>query len=83
MTTLDREVLIDTFQRVQLKPVKTGGVGRHDVPGLRGYRVMRFAHREQFVFSTLSAFVLNLIGSIHVATPGLRHIGAEDAPEAA
>jgi hypothetical protein len=67
MTNLEAEPTISTLHTVPLKTIlKPGDVGRHEVKGLRGYRVFRFANREQFVFSALSAFVLSVIGGLHV-----------------
>ena len=69
MNELTEEIKLDTSEtlgRVSLRKPVNGSVGRHDVPGLRGYRVIRFAHREQFAFSTLSLFVLELMASVYV-----------------
>jgi hypothetical protein len=63
---IEREQILDTTTTVRVKPERIGDLGRHEVKGLRGYQVRRFAQREAFVFSTLSANVLELMGSIHV-----------------
>jgi hypothetical protein len=67
MTRLEVEPIIDTTRTVALVPVKRGGVGKHEIGGLRGYRVLRMVDREQFVFSTLSGFVLKMLGELHCA----------------
>ena len=73
-TDLAREPLAPTPPFYpQLKGEKRGAPGRHNVTGLRCYTVMKFGgRREEFAFSTLSAFVLQLVGTIHVDPFGLR-----------
>jgi hypothetical protein len=71
-TTLDREVTLEARQIIRTKSAKPGDEGRHEVPGMRRYTVMRFGRRDQFVFSTVSIFVLSLMGAIHVDPFGLR-----------
>jgi hypothetical protein len=82
MTLLEQEARLKQQQTIRLKPEKPGDVGTHNVPGLRGYRVLRIAHREQFVFSTLSQFVLELLAAVHVGTIGLRSSGPGPAATA-
>jgi hypothetical protein len=79
MSALEKETIVDTTRTVPLKAPKPGDPGRHSVPGLRGYRVLRLGKREQFAFSTLSGFVLSVVGEAHVSQSGLRLCGTGPA----
>jgi hypothetical protein len=66
MTILEQEPIIPVQQVVRMTPPKPGDVGRHEVPGLRRYTVLRFSGRQEFVFSTLSSLMLAELGAIYV-----------------
>lgn len=84
--TLNQEPILNTTTTVRTRDEKPGDLGAHRLRMLRGYEVRRFSdnqQRQQFVFSTLSGYVLALVGSIYVDWSGLRSLGAERAPIAA
>jgi len=62
---LESEPVLPTQQRVRVKPERPGAIGRHNVSGLRGYTIKRFRLRQEHVWSTVSPFVLSLMGSLH------------------
>ena len=75
-TDLVREPLAPQLPlRQRLPSNKRGAPGRHEMHHLRRYTVVKFAGcpvRGEFIFSTVSPFVLELVGRIHADPFDLR-----------